>query len=280
MYIKLMFLSCLLGLGLNAKCQKDDGEFGHANLVCKYSMKWEFDTLNSIVKDDIIILQIGKDISKSYSYYTFQSDSLSNTPNAKEKWRMLFKEAMKKANGGIPTGFPHKRSKTYVYKNYPQGKMTITDGISLQAYIYEDELNAQKWEVLDSTKTILDNSCQLAKCTFRDRQWIAWFTSEIPISDGPWKFGGLPGLILEVHDIGKQYHFVMIGIEKKEEPIVFSKTYMASKKFEKTKRLKFLKAKRAYLMNKSGYNEMETGIDLGSNSSQKVMCYDLIERDY
>jgi len=279
MYVKFILLSCLLGLGLNTKCQ-ENGRLGYANLVCQYSVKWKFDTLNSIVRDDLIILQIGKDFSKNYSYYTFQSDSLSKTPKGKEKRRMLFKQAIKKANGGIPIGFPRKRSKTYVYKNYPRGKMTITDGISLQGYIYEDELNTQNWEVLDSTKTILDNSCQLAKCTFRGRQWIAWFTSEIPISDGPWKFGGLPGLIMEVHDIGKQYHFVMIGIEKKEEPIVFSKTYMASKKFEKTIRLEFIKAKRAYLMNKGGYIEMETGIDLGSNSSQKVMRYDLIERDY
>jgi len=279
MYIKLILLSCLLGLGLNVRCQKDN-RFGNTNLICQYSVKWKFDTLNSTVRDDLIILQIGKDISKNYSYYTFQSDSLSKTPKGKEKRRMLVKQAIKKANGGIPIGFPHKRSKTYVYKNYPRDKMTVTDGISLQGYIYEEELNTQNWEVLDSTKTILDNSCQLAKCTFRGRQWIAWFTSEIPISDGPWKFGGLPGLIMEVHDIGMQYHFVMIGIEKKEEPIVFSKTYMASKKFEKTKRLEFIKAKKAYLMNSVGYTEMETGIDLGSNSSQKVMRYDLIEREY
>jgi hypothetical protein len=33
-------------------------------------------------------------------------------------------------------------------------------------------------------------------------------------------------------------------------------------------------------MNMGGYIEMETGIDLGDNSSQKIMHYDLIERDY
>ncbi|MGQ1910455.1 GLPGLI family protein [Marinifilum sp. RC60d5] len=273
-------MSCLLGLGLNAKCQVYD-KFGQTNWVCQYSMKWKFDTLNNIVRDDLIILQIGKDISKNYSYYTFQSDSLRKTSNGKEMWSMLFKKAIKEANGGIPTnGFPYKRSKTFVYKNYPEGKITVTDGLSLQDYIYEDELNAQDWEVLDSTKIIMDNPCQLASCTFRGRQWMAWFTPEIPISDGPWKFGGLPGLIMEVHDIGKQYNFVIIGIEKKEEPIVFSQTYVGSKKFEKTKRLEFLKAKKAYLMNMGGYIEMETGIDLESNSSQKMMRYDLIERDY
>ena len=103
MSIKFMLLSCLLVLGLNAICQ-DDANIGQSNLICKYSAKWEFDTLKSIVKADIIILQIGKEISKNYSYYTFQSDSLSNTPNAKEKWRMLFKQAMKKAAANKGSG--------------------------------------------------------------------------------------------------------------------------------------------------------------------------------
>lgn len=44
------------------------------------------------------------------------------------------------------------------------------------------------------------------------RQWIAWFTSEIPLSEGPYKFGGLPGLILEVADSEGDYRYTCIGI--------------------------------------------------------------------
>ena len=243
MFVKLMLLSYLLIFGLSAECQLND-ILKYTDLVCKYNLVWKFDTIKNITRDDLIILQIGKDISKSYSYYTFQSDSLSQTPNGDEVWDMLIKKAIKEAKGGIPTGVPHKRSRTFVYKNYPIGKMTITDGISLQDYIYDDELNAQNWEILDSTKTVLDNSCQLARCSFRGRQWMAWFAPDIPISDGPWKFGGLPGLIMEVYDIGRQYNFIILGLEKKEEPILFSKTYEGSKKVERTNRLEFLKAKK------------------------------------
>ncbi|WP_195715302.1 GLPGLI family protein, partial [Ancylomarina sp. 16SWW S1-10-2] len=249
-------------------------------LKCVYDFEYLKDTLSYKKSDgDMLYLQIGHNCSKCYSYYSNQVDSLLCIPDYDKKFWKIFKNAMDK-EGASSSNYPHKRMKTYVYKNYPEGKITVTDGLSLQDYIYEDELNAQNWEVMDSTKMVLDNPCQLARCTFRGRQWMAWFTSEIPISDGPWKFGGLPGLILEVHDIGKQYNFVIIGIEKNEEPIVFSKTYVGSKKFGKTKRLEFLKAKKAYLMNMGGYIEMETGIDLGSNSLQKIMRYDLIERDY
>lgn len=108
--------------------------------------------------------------------------------------RKLAKEFLEK---GSDTGFIYRRMSTFVCKNHPQGKMTVTDGLSLQDYIYEDELNAQNWQFVDSTKTILDYPCQMATCDFRGRQWTAWFAPDIPISDGPWKFGGLPGLIME-----------------------------------------------------------------------------------
>jgi GLPGLI family protein len=244
-------------------------------IKCMYELKYTKDTLTKQMNEDLLILQVGRILSKSYSFYSNQVDSIFGLPNKDEVLRRAINKAFE-----TNAEHPHKRMKTYVYKNYPVGKITVTDGLSLQDYIYEDELNAQDWEILDSTRMVLDNLCQLAKCTFRGRQWMAWFAPEIPISDGPWKFGGLPGLIMEVYDIDRQYNFVIIGLEKKEEPIVFSKTYIGNKKFEKTNRLEFLKAKKSYLMNMGGYIEMETGIDLGGNSSQKIMRYDLIERDY
>ena len=249
-------------------------------MTFQYKHTWKFDTLENIVRDDLIILQIGNGISKSYSYYTFQSDSLKSTPDGRKVWRELFSKAIKK-DGANATNFPYKRMKAYVYKNYPQGKMTVTDGLSLQDYIYEDQLNAQNWQFVDSTKTILDYACQMATCDFRGRQWTAWFAPDISISDGPWKFGGLPGLIMEVYDRGSQYHFTIIGLQKVEnEPIVFSETYVGSKRFEKTNRIDFLKAQKNYLMDMNGYIQMETGIDLSGGQPAKIMRHDLIERDY
>jgi len=275
--IKLILSTCILLASVFCNAQKILDE---SFLRCIYDYVYLKDTLLNKRSDrDILYLQIGKNCSKCLSYYSQQVDSLVNTSGCEKEFWRTFKNAMDN-EGYKSSSYPHKRMKTYVYKNYPKGKITVTDGLSMQDYIYEDELNAQHWGILDSTKTVMGNVCQLAKCTFRGRRWMAWFAPEIPISDGPWKFGGLPGLIMEIYDIGGQYNFVIVGLEKKEEPIVFSKTYVGSKKFEKTNRLEFLKAKKSYLMNMGGYIEMETGIDLGNNSFQKIMHYDLIERDY
>lgn len=252
------------------------------SLKCSYIYTYLKDTISRTQNEDLLYLQVGKNLSKCYSYYTFQSDSLSSSKDGIETRRQLLKKAIAEAKGGIPQGgFPYKRMRTYIYKNYPQGRMTVTDGISTQDYIYEDDLNAQNWQILDSIKTILDYSCQKAECLFRGRQWTAWFSTDIPISDGPWKFSGLPGLIMEVYDKGKQYHFLINGLENiKSEPIVFGKSNTGNKKFEKTNRKDFLKAQKRYLMDINGYIELETGIDFGNNTSQKIIQYDLIERDY
>ena len=252
----------------------------NAYLKCQYEYIWKQDTLSGKTRDDLLILQVGENLSKCYSYYSNEVDSIMALPNGDELWTQMFEAELKK-KGVAARNFPRKRMRTYVYKNYPSGKMTVTDGVSLQDFIYEDELNAQQWEIKDSTKTILDYPCQMAACNFRGREWTAWFTTDIPVSDGPWKFGGLPGLIMEAYDKGNQYVFTIVGLQKLEsEPIIFRESYLPAKRFEKTNRLDFLKANKAALMDLNGYFEMETGIDLSGGNPLKIMRYDLLELDY
>lgn len=251
----------------------------NAYIECQYEYFYKNDTLTNKQNDDLLILEIGQNISKCYSHYSNQVDSIMALPNWYETMKKHLDYAFSK-NDINSNDFPHKRMKAYIYKNYPQGKMTVTDGLTLQDYIYEDELNAQNWQFTDSAKTVLDYDCQMAKCRFRGREWTAWFAPDIPISNGPWKLGGLPGLIMEAYDKGEQYHFNIIGLQKTDTPIVFSKTHVGSNMFEKTTRINFLKAQKKHFMNMGGFIELETGIDLGAGQPAKVIQYDLIERDY
>ena len=171
-----------------------------AHMKCLYRYVYTFDTLKNELRDDLLILQIGKEVSKCYSYYTFQYDSLRRTPDGAKVWSELFRRATEK--DGIYGDFPHVRMSTYVYKNYPTGQMTITDQISSQDYCYVDSLHTQTWTMGNSTREVLGYTCQQATADFRGRRWTAWFATDIPVSDGPWKLGGLPGLILETYDEG------------------------------------------------------------------------------
>ena len=250
-----------------------------AHMKCLYRYVYTFDTLKNELRDDLLILQIGKEVSKCYSYYTFQSDSLQRTPDGAKVWSELFRRATEK--DGIYGDFPHVRMGTYVYKNYPTGQMTITDRISSQGYRYADSLHAQTWTMGDSTREVLGYTCQQATANFRGRRWTAWFATDIPVSDGPWKLGGLPGLILEAYDDGQQHVFTAVGLERvKDEPIIFNQKDGHNRRFEPTNRLDFLRMERRFLMDSNSFIQMETGIDLLGDEPNQVMRYDLLERDY
>lgn len=79
-------------------------------------------------------------------------------------------------------------------------------------YLVKDRLGLFNWELTEETKVVNQFPCQMATCRFRGRNFIAWFTTKIPISLGPWKFNGLPGLILEVYDDKNEYHFTAQAI--------------------------------------------------------------------
>ena len=250
-----------------------------AHMKCLYRYVYTFDTLKNELRDDLLILQIGKEVSKCYSYYTFQCDSLRRTPDGAKVWSELFRRATEK--DGIYGDFPHVRMSTYVYKNYPTGQMTITDRISLQDYCYVDSLHTQTWTMGDSTREMLGYTCQQATADFRGRRWTAWFATDIPISDGPWKLGGLPGLILGAYDERQQHVFTAVGLERvKDEPIIFNQQDGRNRRFEPTNRLEFLRMERRFLMDSNSFIQMETGIDLLGDEPNQVMRYDLLERDY
>ena len=272
-------VSILLLASLAVRAAAREPVLDRAHMKCLYRYVYTFDTLKNELRDDLLILQIGKEVSKCYSYYTFQCDSLRRTPDGAKVWSELFRRAIEK--DGIYGDFPHVRMSTYVYKNYPTGQMTITDRISLQDYCYVDSLHTQIWTMGDSTREVLGYTCQQATTDFRGRRWTAWFATDIPVSDGPWKLGGLPGLILEAYDEGQQHVFTAVGLERvKDELIIFNRPFRGNHRFEQTNRLEFLRMERRSLMDSNSFIQMETGIDLLGDEPNQVMRYDLLERDY
>lgn len=252
-------------------------------LMCQYKYTYMNDTLQQTRRDDLFILEIGPKISKFYSYYTFQYDSLMSTPNGEQKKREIFNQSLSdfhkhRDRRKFLNGFSRKRSTTCIYKNYPEKGMTIIDFLGGDYVVYEDVLNDQDWQITDSIKTVLNYNCQQAICRFRGREWIVWFTTDIPVANGPWKLGGLPGLILEAYDRGNQYYFNIIGLEKKNnKPILFGESFFKKIKYIKTNRKDFLKACKRKIDNASGFLGAETGVSFGNNDP---VYYDLIERDY
>lgn len=169
-------------------------------IIYKYSYQEnDIDTTN-IKKEDMILK-----ISKDFSYYI----SL-NSMKIRE-----MSEAYKK-NKKMPSNMNSiARPKIHhtILKNYVKNEMIFSNMFGMNYFSYSKKIDSLKWTLFDEKKEILGYSCQKATTSFAGRDYIAWFAVDIPISDGPYKFNGLPGLIFSIYDNKKQYSFEIMSIK-------------------------------------------------------------------
>jgi GLPGLI family protein len=83
------------------------------------------------------------------------------------------------------------------------------------ATVAKDSLPNFNWDIQNNgQKTIGGFKCNLAIGHFRGSDLMAWYTEELPYSSGPWKFKGLPGLILEIQTVDKKFQWTMAKIKR------------------------------------------------------------------
>ena len=75
---KIFTLTCLL-VTVSAVFSQEK-VLDNAYLKCQYEYIFESDTLSGKTRDDLLILQIGENISKCYSHYSNQIDSIDALP--------------------------------------------------------------------------------------------------------------------------------------------------------------------------------------------------------
>lgn len=224
---------------------------------------------------DQMLLQIAPGgFSKFSSYKNLTVDSI--LANISKEQLITAASEGKLSNGEFMT----------IFKNYPKGKLTHTEKICMDWLKYEENLPQFNWQLTDSTTNVLGYECHAATCNFRGRDWIVFYTEEIPVMDGPWKFNGLPGLIMQASDAKGEYTFHCIGIKSKAvRPITIYKV-----PFNNTAREKYYDTRHRYDVNPYGYYEATTGGHITvTDEAGNVMTdshdpielhYDYIETDW
>ena len=198
------------------------------------------DINNEETYDDLQRLEIGSRISKYYSFFISNNDSLVSDWIKKNPTAQSFKHTMG-YRGKSTVGWDECQYSEY-FKDFSKNLLTqyIRMPYGIPDQQYSENISTQTWEILEDTLTVAGYLCQKATCRFRGRNYTAWFAMGIPIQNGPWKFGGLPGLILKVYDSDKLYVFECVKIEslKIKYPITL---HTHCKSYEKTDRQKFNK---------------------------------------
>ena len=218
-----------------------------------------------------MVLQIGEQVSK-YSNYRF----LVNDSIMAEELRcpelnitnILNQATMRTKNAG---------DRSVVIKNYPKGQYWVRVPVLLDKYIYMEREPVFDWIFTSDTLTVLGYLCKKATCLFRGRYYTAWYAPDIPLSNGPWKFNGLPGLILKVEDADRDYSFECTALYRVgwKSPIYLSKR----KKDIETTREKFRQAEKAAMNNPNAVigNSGLVTVPKGEKIVTKKLPYNPIE---
>ncbi len=154
---------------------------------------------------------------------------------------------------------------TEIFKNFKTKKETIITNLRTQVSIYDEEIPALNWNITNESMVILSYTCKKATTTFLGRQYEAWFTPDIPIDNGPWKLGGLPGLILKANDVQNYYIFECTGIEslKTKIPIVkYDLKYVSTTRKDLNKLIKNLHERPILTMTDMGFHFLEDYKDI------------------
>ena len=171
-----------------------------------YEYSFVSDSTNKTkVEKELLILDVIPTGSQFYSYAKFKDDSLSVV------------ELKRQANSGSETVDV---SLSYTGKiDYTVAKKYPTFETVMHIHILQDDYRVLEdrkmiWKISAEKQKIGELESQKAETTLYGRKWTAWFTSEIPIQDGPYKFHGLPGLIVKIQDQSKTHSYELKGIAK------------------------------------------------------------------
>lgn len=190
----------------------------NSSIICTYKLSYKLDSTSNDFKQDIFNLYINNGKSKFQSISTHLRDSLVNaTPQLPTSQAGLQRLA------DIMSSFPKGDFRYSVYKEAATGEVYYYTNIGPTLYRQKMSSVSFDWKIINRTMMISGYSCQQATVAFAGRQYEAWFTRQVPISEGPYKFFGLPGLIIKINDIHNNYSFELVKLSTNRpiETIIF-----------------------------------------------------------
>lgn len=168
-----------------------------------YQLKAKFDTRNDNRYEEPFLLQIADNRAFFASSVSLKGDSVmtnsgTTTHNPDGSITLGWKKGVVIPKTGLSFTIIQSNENTQYFK---------FAGMSLLTY---KEPVIKNWKLVDETKVINTIHCKKAEVTLKGRNWIAWYSSEIPLPYGPYKFSGLPGLIIKVTDDKGDWDFELV----------------------------------------------------------------------
>lgn len=211
---------------------------GEAEYLVRYEVKFAVDTMNlEKISKETHRLYTGTKTSHYISDARFYMDSitslLDNNPS------------------GIGINFdeisdPNSQFDAIVYKDLVNTELWVRNTINMTEFHYKETGVPIQWEYTDETKEVEQYTAHKATTSYGGRSYEAWFALDVPILDGPYVFSGLPGLIIELYDTEKEFHFKLASFSPLDQKYPIDSK---SKTGKRTTKEAFTKAFKVYKAN-------------------------------
>lgn len=174
----------------------------HFDYIAEYQITSRPDSNSKARKSEYMLLLFNNSVSGYRSVTGYLLDSVKNTPD------YLMKSPMERMQ--VMTGYPTHHDE-YILIETAKKMVTVTTKANMNPVIhpqYNENVDLQ-WKLINENKIINKIACSKAEVFAFGRKWVAWYSDQHPVPFGPYKFYGLPGLIVDIRDETESYSFVL-----------------------------------------------------------------------
>jgi len=201
---KILATMMALALTIAAQAQRDTIGVSWFTAIYRYECKTTDADGQPVADSMYIAVQTSGGITKSFPYEEY--------------------DRQKKGSSRIADGYlAAQMHMATVFVNHPEGKITSQEMLYPYRYMTDEPLEKQDWTLTDTQDSICGYACLSATTKYHGLTWNVYYTEDVPASIGPWKLGGLPGLITKATDAKGIHTFTLYGFHQEESPIIFTK---------------------------------------------------------
>ena len=200
---KILVTMLALALAIAAQAQRDTIGVSRFTAIYRYECKTADADGRPVTDSMYIAVQTSGGITKNFPYEEY--------------------DRQKKGGSRIADGYQAAQMHMgTVFTNYPETRITTQEMLYPYRYMTDEPLEKQDWTLTDARDSICGYVSQSATTKYHGLTWNVYYTEDVPASIGPWKLGGLPGLITKATDAKGIHTFTLYGFHQEDTPIIFT----------------------------------------------------------
>ena len=201
---KILLTMTALALTIAAQAQRDTIGVSRFTAIYRYECKTTDADGQPVTDSMYIAVQTSGGITKSFPYEEY--------------------DRQKKGSSRIADGYlAAQMHMATVFTNYPETRITTQEMLYPYRYMTAEPLEKPDWTLTNGQDSICGYACLSATTKYHGLTWNVFYTEDVPASIGPWKLGGLPGLITKATDAKGIHTFTLYGFHQEEAPIIFTR---------------------------------------------------------